>query len=424
MRLGDVVIDLAPLRASSAFRLVVAAHAISMLGTNLTVVAVNLQVYQLTGSSLQVGAVGLVFGASLLFGLLAGGVLADRTDRRTVIVASRAAVILVFALLAVNAAAPEPRLWVVYAAAVLAGAINGLGSTALVAVTPALVGPRHLAAAGALTAVATQFGAMAGPTLAGLIAAGPGLAVCFAIDAGCFLVSAVLLGFLPALPPARAAAREHPLRSLAEGLRFVRRNQVVAGVLLIDVVATVFAMPYALFPELATVHLGGGPATVGLLYTAPAVGAFLGAVSSGWAGRFRRTGVLLVAAAVVWGLAVACLGLVASLWFCLAVLVVAGFADTVSEILRRALLQHRTPDRLQGRVSGLWLAQATVTPNLGNVTAGLGARLVSAPAVPVIGGLLCVAGAAVLALRMPAFRGASLADPSDEQPLPAKELSS
>lgn len=413
MRLGDVVIDIAPLRSAPRFRLVFAAQAISMLGTNLTVVAVNLQVYELTRSSLQVGAVAFVFGLSLLVGMLTGGVLADRADRRTIVVAARAIVVVVFAALAVNAALPAPQLWVVYAAAVVAGGINGLGGPALLAAVPALVGPNGLAAAAALTALATQFGAVIGPAVAGLVAAGPGLAVCFAADAVCFAISAVLLCFLPPLPPPASGGDQHPFRSVVEGLSFVRRDRVVGGVLLIDTLAMVLATPYVLFPELGTEHFGGGPQTVGLLYSAPAVGALLGALASGWAGRVGNTGAVLIGAVLVWGTAIACLGLTASLWVALVALAFAGLADTISEILRRALLQYRTPDRLQGRVGGLWLAQAIVAPGAGNMTAGLLARFLPAPAVPVIGGLLSVGATVVLALRMPQLRRAGLSGADD-----------
>ncbi|MDQ4116204.1 MAG: enterobactin transporter EntS [Actinomycetota bacterium] len=412
MRWGQVVLDVAPLRASPAFRLIVAAQAISMIGTHLTIVAVNLQVFLLTGSSLQVGLVGFVFGMSLLAGLLTGGVLADRVDRRTIVLSTRAVVVAVFAGLAVNAALPQPSLWFVYVAAVLAGSINGLGNPALLAVTPTLVAGEHLPAAGALTALTTQVGAIGGPALAGVLAAGPGLAVCFALDALSFVISVVLLAFLPSLPPPETGQNRHPVRSVVEGLQFVRHNHVIAGLLLIDVLAMVFAMPYALFPELGTVHFGGDATTVGLLYSAPAVGAFVAALLSGWAGRVPRTGALLIGSVVLWGLSIAFLGLTASLWVALGVLVVAGLADTTSEILRRALLHHYTPEGLQGRVGSLWLAQSTVSPGLGNMTAGLLARLTSAPLMPLVGGVICVVGAVSMAVAMPRFRTVSLHDRS------------
>ncbi|NKQ55820.1 enterobactin transporter EntS [Amycolatopsis sp. K13G38] len=401
-----MVIDVTPLRASRPYRLVFVAQTLTVLTTALTNVAINLHVYQVTGSSVQVGLVSLAFGFALLVGLLAGGVLADRVDRRRLILGTRVIVAVVLGGLAVNAAMPHPNLVIVYVAAVLAGSVNGLGGSALMAAIPGLVEPAHLTAAGALITVTSQFGAMVGPTVAGLIAAGPGVAACFAIDAIGYLAGVGLMWFIP---PQRAEAEpQHPLRALAEGFNFVRRNQVVGGLLLIDVFAMVFAMPYSLFPQLGEEVFGGGPSTVGLLYTAPAVGAFLGALASGWTGRVRLSGLALFGAVALWGLAIMAFGLAGQLWVGLLFLAVAGVGDTTSEILRRALLQHYTPDHLQGRVSSLWLAQATSGPAVGNAEAGLAARLLGGGGALVAGGIVCVLGVGLVAATMPALRRASL----------------
>ncbi|SFJ16225.1 MFS transporter, ENTS family, enterobactin (siderophore) exporter [Amycolatopsis sacchari] len=406
VRLGELVIDVTPLRTSSGYRRVFTAQTLTVLTTALTNVAINLHVYQLTGSSVQVGLVSLVFGLALLAGLLAGGVLADRLDRRRLILGTRTLVAVVLAGLAVNAALPHPLLGFVYVAAVLAGAINGLGGSALMAAVPALVAPAQLAAAGALFTVTSQFGAMVGPTVAGFLAAGPGVAACFAIDAIGYLAGVALMWRIPPLPSEREP--QHPLRALAEGFRFVRKDRTVAGLLLIDAWAMVFAMPYSLFPQLGEEVFGGGPSTVGLLYTAPAVGAFAGALASGWTGRFRHSGRALIASVLCWGLAITALGLSGHLWLALVCLGIAGAADTTSEILRRALLQHYTPDHLQGRVSSLWLAQATSGSAVGNAEAGLAARLLGAPGAVIGGGLVCVVGVCLVALTLPALRRASL----------------
>jgi ENTS family enterobactin (siderophore) exporter len=406
VRLGELVIDITPLRTSRAYRLVFAAQTLTVLTTALTNVAINLHVYQVTGSSVQVGLVSLVFGLALLAGLLAGGVLADRLDRRRLILGTRVLVAVVLAGLAVNAASPHPMLVVIYVAAVLAGGINGLGGSALMSAIPGLVKPAQLTAAGALITVTSQFGAMVGPSVAGLIAAGPGVSACFAIDALGYLVGVALMWFLPSLRPERSP--QHPLRALVEGFQFVRRNQVIAGLLLIDVWAMVFAMPYSLFPQLGEEVFGGGPSTVGLLYTAPAVGAFVGALASGWTGRTRHSGRALIAAVAVWGLAITGFGLSGQLWLGLLCLAFAGLGDTTSEILRRALLQHYTPDHLQGRVSSLWLAQATSGTAVGNAEAGLAARLLGGAGAVVAGGLVCVFGVGLVAVTMPRLRRASL----------------
>ncbi|TVT10628.1 enterobactin transporter EntS [Amycolatopsis bartoniae] len=406
VRLGELVIDVTPLRTSPGYRRVFTAQTLTVLTTALTNVAINVHVYQVTGSSVQVGLVSLAFGLALLAGLLVGGVLADRLDRRRLILGTRALVSLVLAGLAVNAAMPHPVLAVVYVAAVLAGAINGLGGSALMAAVPALVEPAQLAAAGALFTVTSQFGAMVGPTVAGFLAAGPGVAACFAIDAVGYLVGVALMWTIPPLPSEQEP--QHPLRALAEGFRFVRRDQIVGGLLLIDVWAMLFAMPYSLFPQFADEEFGGGPATVGILYTAPAVGAFLGALASGWTGHFRHSGRALIASVLLWGLAITAFGLSGHLWLGLLCLAVAGLADTSSEILRRALLQHYTPDHLQGRVSSLWLAQATSGTAVGNAEAGLAARLFGGSTAVVGGGIVCVLGVCLVAVTLPGLRRASL----------------
>ncbi|MDT0436788.1 MULTISPECIES: enterobactin transporter EntS [Streptomyces] len=417
MRLGEVVVDVTPLRSGRDFRLVFATQAISMLGTHLTSVAASLQIYELTGSSVQVGLMSAVLGMSLLVGLVTGGLLADRVDRRRVVLVTRSVTAVVVTGLAVNAALPDPKEWFVFVAAVLAGGTSGLGGPAMMAATPTLVAPGQLAAAGALLTLTAQLGGMVGPSLAGVIAAGPGLAWCFAIDAAIYVVGLALLAPLPKMPPVAGAEGQHPLKAMAEGLRFLRTNQVVAGLLLIDVCAVVFAMPYALFPELGTEHFGGGPSTVGLLYTAPAVGSFFGALASGWTGRVHHTGRALIGAVAVWGVAITCFGLSPDLWLALAFLALAGLGDTASEILRRALLQHYTPDRLQGRVGSLWLAQATAGPSVGNLEAGLVARaLGSSAGAVVLGGAVCLAGVAAVAVAVPGLRRATLHGPPAGQP--------
>ncbi|NUU24077.1 MAG: MFS transporter, partial [Streptomycetaceae bacterium] len=355
MRLGEIAADTAPLRESREFRLLFAASALSMLGTALTSVAASIQVYDIGGSSLHVGMVNVVISVSLCVGLLTGGVVADRADRRTVILATRAGAAVVVLALAANALLDTPHLWVIYLLAVAAGLVNGFGAPALMAVTPALVGRQHLAAAGALLTLTTQFGAMVGPSVAGLVAAGPGVATCYLLDASGFAVGAVLLWRLPELRPRHdrpgddkpaddkpadgetaadpGAAPEdagHPLRDIAAGWAHVRADPVIRALMLVDLFAVVLAKPYALFPQMGERVFDGGPMTVGLLYSAPSVGAFLGALTSGWTGRATRPGLALALAAGGWGLAVAAFGLGETLWLALPLLAVAGYADTIS----------------------------------------------------------------------------------------------
>jgi MFS transporter, ENTS family, enterobactin (siderophore) exporter len=407
MRIGQMAIDLAPLRASRDYRLLFVGRFVTMAGNAVTTTAANWQVYGLTHSSLAVGLVTLSAGAGMFAGLLAGGMLADRHDRRNVLRSVLLPQAALAVLLAVNSMAGHPRLWPLYVLTFGLGLLSGLGSPASTASTPALVGEQRLAAAAALNATASQLGQLGGPALAGLLIAGPGVSVCYLIDAACFAVFALAMGAVRPLPPVTRAERPG-LRSLAAGFRYVRRNGVVGGMLLVDTNAMIFGMPSALFPALAVQHFHGGPGTYGLLAAAPGLGAMFGAATSGWTGRLRRPGLVVIFAGLVWGAAIAAFGLVSSLPLALGFLALAGMGDLISEVLRNALLQRYTPDALRGRVSSLYLAQVTSAPALGNVEAGAVARLAGLDFSVVSGGLACVVGAIVLGALIPALRHATL----------------
>lgn len=414
MRLAGLVMDVTPLRESRDFRLLYAGFVGAMFGTLMTSVAVAVQIYDLTGSPLQIGLVSLARALPLVVGVLVGGVLADRVDRRKLMLFTRLPLTLVAAALAVNALQPEPRLWVVYVATGCTGLLAGLGGPAMLAAIPALVGTERLAAAGALTAASTQFAALLGPAVGGLLVAGPGLAVCYAVDAAGFVVFSLALFFVRPLPPATHTAPTKGVRqaftAVGDGLRFVRGHRLIVGLLLIDAAAMVFTMPQALYPVLADEQFGGGPGVVGLLYAAPALGALVGAATSGWTAR--AGGHALIGAVLLWGVSLTGFGLTSLLPVALILLALAGLGDLISETLRSALLQHGTPDGLRGRVSGLWMVQATVSPALGNAAVGLLAELTSASAAVVTGGVVCVLAALAVAAAFPALRRATLATPA------------
>ncbi|NMO90450.1 enterobactin transporter EntS [Actinomycetospora sp. TBRC 11914] len=419
----SLIIDVSPLRASPEFRLVFAARVVSLFGIALTTVGVPWQVYAMTHSSLDVSLAAALVGGTTLVGTLAGGVVSDRCDRRVVILTCRAMAALVFTVLAVNAALPSPQLWLLYLCVAVNGA-TAVSQSALMAVTPAIVRREQLAAAGALVALSTQIGAVVGPSVAGLLIAGPGLTVNFALCAAASAVTTGLLWFLPSLPP-QGGTTAHPLSAIREGAAFVARNRVVRGVLLIDAAAMLFALPQVLFPQVVVEVLGRGPEVAGLLYTAPAIGAMVAALTSGWTTTVRRTGRVLLLAVALYGVAIGLFGLSPLapvgdplVWAC-AFLVVAGASDMVSEILRRALLADVTPDHLQGRVSSVWLAQATVGPSAGGVEAGVASRLLGPGPAIAAGGGVCVVATAALAALLPPLRRASLQPPAPEEPLPA-----
>lgn len=421
MRIGQLVIDVAPLRESEDFRLLFGGRLLSMAGTAVAMTAANWQVYGLTRSSLAVGLLTLAESAGMFGGLMAGGMLADRHDRRSLMLASRAPMVLLASLLMVDSLVARPMLWAVYTLVLLMGALSGVGAPASTAAVPALVGEHRLAAAAALTSMGSQLGSLGGPALAGAVIAGPGVPVCYAIDAACFAVFAATLWFVRPLPPSVRAGRPG-LRSMAEGLRYVRRNGVVGGMLAVDTSAMVFGMPSALFPALASERFHGGSATFGLLSAAPGLGALIGAATSGWTGRLKRPGLVVIGAGLAWGAAIVGFGLSDSLAIGVGFLALAGMADLVSEVLRNALLQRYTPDPLRGRVSSVYLAQVTTAPSLGDVEAGLIAQLFSTTVSVVSGGLACVAGAIILGAANPALRRATLGPGAGEPTRPGTEL--
>jgi ENTS family enterobactin (siderophore) exporter len=386
-----------------------------MAGNAVATTAANWQVYGLTHNSLAVGLLTLASSGGMFIGLMNGGMLADRYDRRKLIMWVTLPQAILAAVLMLNSLLSHPALWPLYVITFFIGLCSGLSSPASTATTPALVSAARMPAAMALNSTSGQLGQLGGPAIAGLLIAGPGLASCYAIDAVCFAIFGLAMIALRPLPPAERAQRPG-LRSMAEGLRYVRHNGVVGGMLLVDTNAMIFGMPTALFPALASAHFHGGSATFGLLVAAPGLGALIGAATSGWTGHVRRPGIVVIGAGIVWGAAIAAFGLVSSLPLALVFLAVAGMGDLISEVLRNTLLQHYTPDGLRGRVSSLYLAQVNSAPALGNVEAGGVARLISPGFSVVSGGLACVAGAVVLGLLIPALRQATLTGPSGEQP--------
>ncbi len=405
-RIGSWFIDLTPLRTSRDFRFLYLARVISLLGIGVLSVTASMQVYDLTGSSLHVGLVVLSVGLPMVIGLVAGGMLADGSDQRRLMLQARSAFIIVAALFLWNSLRDQPSLAMIYFAAFSSGVVNGLSSPPLMAAMPALVGRDQLVAAGALTTIASQLGAVAGPSIAGLLAAAGGYVVCYLVVFATAVAVPLLLAKIRPLPPAPGAQRGMP--ALLEGWRFLVGNRLIRGLMLVDIAATIFAMPQALFPELAATRFDGGPQVTGLLYTAPAFGALLGAIASGWTSRLVLPGRVLFVAVLIWAIAIGAVGLTSTLWLALLLLAIAGAGDTTSEIIRRALLQHHTPDHLQGRVSSVWLIQVIVTPAIGNAQVGAVARLTSATTALVAGATVSIAATLGLASRLGEVRSASL----------------
>jgi MFS family permease len=399
-----VLLDLKPLRRSRDYRALLAGLGISVLGNQLTTVAVPFQVYAITRSSLVVGLVSLAQLFPLIFGSLLGGSLVDAVDRRRLLIVVEAIGAAASAGLAVNADV-GPALWPLFVFPALTASLSGIDSSARNAILPGLVGMDLLPASNAIFQSLFQTGAIVGPAVAGLLLAGAGVHWIYWIDAVSYLAAlsaAVLIA--PQPPSASPGERRRPgWRSTLDGLRFVRRTQQVQGAYLIDLNAMVFGMPRALFPALAATAFGGGATTVGLLYSAPGTGALLGALTSGWVGRVRRQGIAVIGAVLLWGLAITGFGLVRWLPAALVLLAVAGWADVLSAVFRNTMIQFAGPDGMRGRLMGVQMAVVAGGPRLGDLEAGTVASAFGDTVSVVSGGLACIAGALLVAWTLPGF---------------------
>jgi hypothetical protein len=256
-----------------------------------------------------------------------------------------------------------------------------------------------------LTQVLFQAASIVGPALAGFLIATAGVSWAYAIDAAMFLPSALMVWMLPPQPPAEPHAVARGWRAPAQAIAYVRRNRLVASLFAADLVAMIFGMPSALFPALALSVLGIGATGLGLLYAAPAIGALVGSLFSGWIRRVRRQGMAVVVAIAVWGGAIAGFGLAGrAVWLGLPLLALAGAGDLVSAIFRGTILQLTVPDPMRGRMSAFHMMVVTTGPRLGDLEAGVVGALVNPLFSVVSGGVACVAGIVLLAAALPELR--------------------
>jgi MFS family permease len=400
--LRAAVSDITPLRESAPFRRLFAGQAVSLLGAQVTRVAVPLQVYAVTGSSLDIGLIGLAgFMPLVVFGLY-GGSIADAVDRRKLVLVTSTATMLVSVVLLVQAVLQINRVSVLFGCVTAQAAFAAVDSPARRAIIPRLVRAEKLPAANTLAYGGMQLTVIAGPLLAGVAVGAGGFACAYAIDVASFVGAFYSVLRLPSLPPSEGARRAG-LSSVVEGLRFLAAHPVVRMTFAADLIAMIFGVPTALFPALAYEQYGGGAGTAGLLYAAPAVGAVVVTLLGGAIARVHRHGLGVVLSIAAWGVAITLFGLTSTLWLGLLLLATAGVADTVSAVYRSTILQVATPPEMQGRLQGVFIVVVTGGPRLGDLEAGAVAAAFT-PRVSVFsGGLACVAGIGLLALAVPAL---------------------
>jgi len=400
-RLRRLVVDVEPLRRDRDFRLLWIGQVVSGLGRQVTSIVLPYQLYVLTGSPLAIGALALVQVVPIMVFALGGGVVADAVDRRRLLLLTQAGLAAASAALAGLALLPAPPVVAIYAVAFVAAGLGAIDQPARGSAVPRLVPRERLPAAIALGQINFQAAGVVGPAIGGLILATRGIAVCYIFDVVTFTAAIGALLLIAPIPPAHGAVRPS-LAAIAEGLRFARRRRVILATFAVDLNAMIFGMPTALFPILALDVFRVGPAGLGLLAAAPAAGALIGAVLTGWVGRVRRTGRAVLWATAAWGIAITAFGLCTfSFPLALFFLAAAGAADVITAVLRTAIVQLITPDELRGRVTSIHILVVTGGPRLGDVEASAVASLAGAQVSVVSGGLLCLVGLAAIIRSFP-----------------------
>lgn len=363
--------------------------------------ALPYQVYVITNSAFLTGLLGAAELVPLVVASLFGGALADRFDRRRLLLGCQVALSLIAALLALVAATGPPPIWILFLLAAAMTGAAGVERVVRAAIVPNTVPPEKLRSALSLTFGLYQITQVVGPGVGGLMIAGLGITSPYLLDTVSCLGMAAAAAAMGAQPPLGVERHEPVLASIRSGLSYVRRQRAVMGSFVIDLSAMTFGMPRALFPVLAVSVYGAGAAGTGLLFAAVAAGSTVAALTTGWLLHARFLGRIVLYAVAAWGIFIALAGLVESIWPAALFFAFAGAADSISAVCRSTIMQTLTPDRMRGRTTSVFSLVVAGGPRLGDVESGTVASLTS-PAFSVFsGGVACLASVGVIAAMFP-----------------------
>lgn len=427
------LIDLAPLRASPAYARLWAASTLTGVGAWVTLTAVALHIYALTQSTFAVSLVAWYSLFPMILAGLYGGAIADRFDRRTVTLVAATVAWLSTLVLLVTTATGWVSAPMLYAMATLNAVAATIASTARGAIVPRLLPLEMLAKASALNGIAFGLAMTVGPGLAGILVARVGYAWTYSVDVVLFFAGFFGLITLPSIKPDGTAAEVHPIRSILDGLAFLRQSPNVRTSFVVDIIAMTFGMPLVILPAVGATLLGGGPMTVGVLQMSWAIGGIVSSLVSGRLTSIRHQGLAIRNAIAAYGVAIASLGVVlASVQLsgqavtssdfahvhvlglagsCLA-LACAGGADNVSSIFRNAVLQAAVPDALRGRLQGIFISVVAGGPRVGQMFAGTLAALTTLWMPPLAGGIAVVVLVFLTVARARSFRAYDALNPT------------
>ena len=407
--------DTRPLRYDNYRRLWLA-NIVTVLGAQMTVVAIPAQIFHITGSSGYVGLSG-VFGLVplIVFGLW-GGSLADVVDRRKLLIVSTAGLIVTSALLAVLAIIRIDNVWLLLSVFALQQAFFGLNQPARGALLPTIVPLALLPAANSLNMTVATLGAVAGPVIGGALIPVFGYQMLYILDALFLATTLYAVVKLPALIPGKQPDTRSGFKGVVDGFRYLGTNTVVMVSLLVDVIAMVFGMPRALFPQIATETFGGPPEggiVFSLLFAALAAGSALAGIFSGWVSKVERQGLAVIVAILVWGAAMAIFGFslefasgfwTAALIVALFGLALGGGADSISAAFRSTILQEAASEDMRGRMQGVFLVVVAGGPRIADIVHGYAAEATNTTIASAGGGIAVIVLVLICAAVFPAFR--------------------
>ncbi|AVF70396.1 enterobactin transporter EntS [Vibrio alginolyticus] len=406
-----IMLDFSLLKENPNFRMVFIARMMSILALGMMTVAVPIQIHQMTGSTLQVGMIMALDGIGMFVGLLIGGVLADKYDRRKLILFARTTCGIGFGALALNSLLAESSLVALYVLSVWDGFFGAMGMTALMASLPVIVGRENLPSAAALSMLTVRMGMVLSPAIGGLLISFGDVSWNYLAASVGTLCTLFPLFRLPSMKPSHDAP-ENPLLSLYEGVKFLFSNKVVGCVVVFGTLETLATAVRVMFPALALETFTGNAANAGLMYSAIPLGAMVGALTSGWVKQSQRPGMVMIYATMGTFLAIVAMGLAGNYWLFLSILVIYGYLGSVASLIQYSIVQGHTPDHLLGRVSSLWTAQDVTGDSMGAI--GLGALgKVMAPAMSIFSFGLGATGVGMLmVILFRPLRRAKLFDPA------------
>jgi MFS family permease len=400
--------DITPLRESPAFRRLWTGTMLSSIGTAMTTYAVPLQAWTVTHSTTAVGGLGAATLIPMLVIAMPGGTLADRVDRRKLVLLVTVGQTAVSALLFTQALSGARSIWLLYALQAASAAFSAIAAPARQTFIPKLVPAGQLKPAMALSRIVFQVAMIAGPGLAGLITGAAGLKGCYLLDALSFAGGFYGVVRLAPMPPETTARtrgwRWSGLAATGQGLTYIWRNRVLSGTFLADVNATFFALPLSLFPAINQERFGGDVRILGLFTVAVGAGGMVTAAFSGPLRHVSRLGLAMLVAVSVWGAAFAVFAVAPSLWLTLLALAVAGAADTITVVIRGVIVQTVTPDEYRGRVNAADYVVGAGGGQLGSLESGLVASFTSPEISALSGGLLTIAAVFAIGAGFPGFR--------------------